>query len=305
MFMAGGKRLRPAISFLCYHALSPAVTGVASLRGTQFRSHPPAANDDKLYLIAEISELIHTASLVHDDIIDNALVRRSMPTLNSKWNNAITVVSGDFMFARAAVNLGKLDINEIVCIYARVLENLCAGEIEQIEHKYDTELNWDYYYYSKTYKKTASLIEASAEAVAVLLEVDAQTRAAIKTYGYELGMAFQIVDDILDYSASSEQLGKAAGSDLKDGQVTLPILISIRDSSKQAELIQDIAELAGGKDRLAAILEQVNDTNAINKSRIIAAEYITRAKQALSTISDSKYKQSLLDLADFVISRSH
>ncbi len=289
IFQAGGKRLRPAISFLVYKALSES-----------------SSQDEKLYLIAEISELIHTASLIHDDIIDNSLVRRSMPTLNSKWNNAITVVSGDFMFARAAVNLGKLDINEIVCLYASVLENLCAGEIEQIEHKYDTELNWDYYY-TKTYKKTASLIEASAESVAVLLGVDISTREAIRTYGYELGMAFQLIDDILDYTASAEALGKPAGSDLKDGQVTIPVLVTLEsltgtDKNKFTELIRRLAE---GEDTLEQALTYINQADAINKSKIIAVEYITKAITALDSIKNSEYKTALKDLANFVLSRSH
>ncbi len=290
IFQAGGKRLRPAISFLVYKALSSTSTH----------------DNEKLYLIAEISELIHTASLIHDDIIDNSLVRRSMPTLNSKWNNAITVVSGDFMFARAAVNLGKLDINEIVCLYAKVLENLCAGEIEQIEHKYDTELNWDYYY-TKTYKKTASLIEASAESIAVLLGTEPKTREAIRTYGYELGMAFQLIDDILDYTASAEALGKPAGSDLKDGQVTLPVLITIESLSEteRNDFNKLITKLADAEPVLNQLLGYIEKANAINKSIVVAAEHINKAKNALNPIQDSIYKTALLDLADFVLSRSH
>lgn len=291
IFKAGGKRLRPAISFLVARALGA------------------REGSEKLYLIAEISELIHTASLVHDDIIDNSLVRRSMPTLNSKWNNAITVISGDFMFARAAVNLGKLDINEIVNIYAAVLENLCAGEIEQIEHKYDTELNWDYYY-TKTYKKTASLIEASAEAVAVMYGVNTSIRQAIKCYGLELGMAFQIVDDILDYTASAETLGKPAGSDLRDGQITMPVLYAQQslmetDAQAHANFVDLIKQIASGEDKLAEIIAYINSTEAISKSQAAAVEYISRAKSALASIEDSKYKTALLDLADFVLSRTH
>jgi all-trans-nonaprenyl-diphosphate synthase len=300
IFKAGGKRLRPAISFLVYKALL-CHQGIAS---------PSARNDDlveKLFLVAEISELIHTASLVHDDIIDNALVRRSMPTMNSKWNNAITVISGDFMFARAAVNLGKLDINEIVNIYAAVLEHLCAGEIEQIEHKYDTELNWDYYY-SKTYKKTASLIEASASAVAVLLDTDDTLRSAITSYGRELGMAFQLVDDILDYTADAEALGKPAGSDLKDGQVTIPVLHAqqaLQGTDACTEFSELISQIASGEDKLAEVISYIESTKAIAKSQATAAGYVERAKLALSPLNDSKYKTALLDLADFVLSRSH
>jgi all-trans-nonaprenyl-diphosphate synthase len=139
IFKAGGKRVRPALSFLVFRALTVGKEVSADIT-------------EKIFLAAEISELIHTASLVHDDIIDNSLIRRGRETANSKWDNAVTVISGDFMFARAAVNLGKVGINEITCIYAKVLEDLCDGEIRQVEKKYSTETDWDYYY-SKTYKK--------------------------------------------------------------------------------------------------------------------------------------------------------
>jgi all-trans-nonaprenyl-diphosphate synthase len=129
IFAAGGKRLRPALSFLMFRALAE----------TRNAIYPEA--EAKLFLIAEIAELIHTASLVHDDIIDNSLVRRGAPTTNSKWSNAITVISGDFMFARAAVNLARIDINKVVEIFASVLENLCSGEIRQVEQKYNADIS--------------------------------------------------------------------------------------------------------------------------------------------------------------------
>ncbi len=299
IFCAGGKRLRPAISFLTYRALLPLSSSKES----------SSTLEEKLYLIAEISELIHSASLVHDDIIDNALLRRSMPTMNSKWSNAITVISGDFMFARAAVNLAKLDLNPIVGIYASVLENLCAGEIEQVEHKYDTQVDWDYYY-RKSYKKTASLIEASAESVAVLLAVPEIQRKAVSDYACALGMAFQLVDDIFDYTANVETLGKAATSDLKEGQVTIPVLYALetlaeKDSEAHEALCNLINDLKNGIDRGVDIFTYLEQSAAIHKSQNKAQEYIETAKKSLSSIPDSDYKTALLELADFVLSRTN
>ena len=221
IFSAGGKRLRPAISFLLFGALK--------------RNREPlhANSEDKLFLIAEIAELIHTASLVHDDIIDNSLIRRGAPTTNSKWDNAITVISGDFMFARAAVNLARVNLNRIVEIFAVVLENLCSGEIRQVEQKYNTETTWDYYL-MKTYNKTASLFEASAESINELFELSEQEQKAIATYGRNLGMAFQIIDDILDFTSDEETLGKPAGADIKEGQINIPLLYAFDTLKYQA-----------------------------------------------------------------------
>lgn len=297
IFAAGGKRIRPVISFLIFRAL----------HGEGFASDE---QKEKLYQIAEISELIHTASLVHDDIIDNSLIRRGKPTTNSKWDNAVTVISGDFMFARAAVNLGRVGINEITSLYARVLEDLCDGEIWQVEKKFSAELDWDYYY-EKTFKKTASLFEASALAPAILLELKEEQQKAISDYGTKLGMAFQLMDDILDFTSDTEKLGKPAFADLKEGQITLPVLLTIEKANKE--------ELASIKNNLRTLsapdtAEQANEAakeivaliekyDAINLSFAKANEFIQEAVSSLSFIEDSNYKNALIELADFMVQR--
>lgn len=301
IFSAGGKRLRPAVSFLVFRALESEREAL----------HKDA--EDKLFLVAEIAELIHTASLVHDDIIDNSLIRRGAPTANSKWDNAITVISGDFMFARAAVNLAKLEVNRIVEIFALVLENLCSGEIRQVEQKYNTETTWDYYL-MKTYNKTASLFEASAEAVTGLFPLSKQETKAVTTYGRNIGMAFQIIDDILDFTSDEETLGKPAGADIKDGQINIPLLyafdiLKYQDPKKLEYVKARIKSIPNAETSISvdtSINEAIRickETGAIDKSYEKAVEYVKEAVAGLSFLSDSKYKESLVKLAEFVVRR--
>ena len=302
IFSAGGKKLRPAVSFLVFRAL-------------KFSKKPIYDNaEDRLLLIAEIAELIHTASLVHDDIIDNSLIRRGAPTTNSKWDNAVTVISGDFMFARAAVNLAKVEINKVVEIFAIVLENLCSGEIRQVEQKYNTETSWDYYL-MKTYNKTASLFEASAKAVTELFDLKPMEVRAITTYGKNIGMAFQIIDDILDLTSDEETLGKPAGADIREGQINIPLLyafdtLQYQDPERLAFIKSRIKAIPSGALDVsidATVKESIkicHETGAIDKSYERAADYIKEATDSLSFLGDSAYKDSLIKLADFVVNRT-
>ncbi len=291
IFKAGGKRLRPALSFLFAKALGKQV-------------------DENIYLIAEISELIHTASLVHDDIIDNSLIRRGQPTTNSKWDNAITVISGDFMFARAAVNLGKLANNDITALYAKVLEDLCDGEIRQVEKKFSTDVDWDYYY-SKSYKKTASLFEAATKAPAIAFSLDSEIIQACADYGKYLGLAFQVIDDILDYSSDTETLGKPSCADLKEGQITIPVLCTLetlaaRDVSAHKQLVEQIQNLAvepDNKELTENILQTLKSCDAIEKSKAKAEDLVQKALNSLAVLKDSPYKTALKDLANFTLNR--
>ncbi len=303
IFAAGGKRLRPALSFLMFRALAE----------TRNAIYPEA--ESKLFLIAEIAELIHTASLVHDDIIDNSLIRRGAPTTNSKWNNAITVISGDFMFARAAVNLAKININKVVEIFAIVLENLCTGEIRQVEQKYNTESGFDYYYL-KTYNKTASLFEACTASLAELFPLTDAEKNAISDYGRFIGMAFQIIDDILDFTSDEKSLGKPAGADIKEGQINLPLLLALEglrnDNPDKCAYIKDRIRQIPSEDNIEEIQKTIRDAISITKqyagvekSYEKAIEYVKDAVKGLNFLPESKYKTSLVELASFVIQRNN
>lgn len=264
-------------------------------------------------MIAEISELIHTASLVHDDIIDNSLIRRGKPTTNSKWNNAVTVISGDFMFARAAVNLGKVGKNEITALFASVLEDLCDGEISQVEKKFSTEVDWDYYY-DKTFKKTASLFLAACAAPAIEAGESEEIINACKEYGKNLGLAFQIYDDILDFTADEKTLGKPNFADLAEGQITIPVLLSLEKAEgtkEHEELVSKIQALPASSDAamtqtlVSEIVEIIKSLNGIEDSLNIAKDLIEKAKENISILEDSVYKADLIKIANFVVNRTN
>lgn len=290
IFKAGGKRIRPALSFLFYKALNVDSPNIP----------------ENIFLITEISELIHTASLVHDDIIDNSFVRRGRPTANSKWDNAITVISGDFMFARAAVNLGKVGINEVTRIFAKVLEDLCDGEIKQAEKKFSIELDYNYYY-SKTYKKTASLFEAACKAPVIALGASDDIVIAAADYGEKLGMAFQIIDDILDFTSDEKTLGKPAFADLRDGQITLPVLLALEkiDFSSAIQKLSMSESLEEKNLLTKEIYSYILDTNSIEASFAKARECINEALTALNPLPNSIYKTALQELAEFIVTRVH
>jgi all-trans-nonaprenyl-diphosphate synthase len=287
IFKAGGKRLRPALSFLFAKALKPA---------------EPIS--EPIYLISEISELIHTASLVHDDIIDNSFLRRGKPTANSKWDNAITIISGDFMFARAAVNLGKLGVNEITSLFAQVLEDLCDGEIRQVEKKFSTDLDWDYYY-SKSHKKTGSLIQAACMAPAIYYQCEPALVQSCSVFGKNLGLAFQIIDDILDFNSTTETMGKPALSDLREGNITIPLLFALQEAQCSVEIKQKIEFLSDSLDIrvLEEVVVMLKESSAIDKSFQKARELINIAIDALETLPATQEKSSLVALAEFIFSR--
>lgn len=296
VFQNGGKRLRPTLSFLFNKLIS----------NKDF-------DKEKLFLVAEISELIHTASLVHDDIIDNSFIRRGQPTTNSTWNNAITVISGDFMFARAAVNLGRVGINEITNIYAKVLEDLCDGEIWQAEKKFITNIDYEFYL-TKTFKKTASLFEASCKASSIISKASDKQVLAAANYGRNLGMAFQIIDDILDYTQDPETLGKPVLADLKEGHLTLPILICLETFMSQSpdkyneiiNLINLVKENSENSDEyLLKIKEFVFEADAIKKSYDYANKFIENAIESLNVFEDNDARKVLKDLLFFTTQRSN
>ena len=202
LFSAGGKRLRPGIVLLLARALDP--IGELSARHRR---------------LAEITEMIHTASLVHDDVVDEADTRRGVPTVHSRFNSRVAVLAGDFLFAQSSWHLANLDDLEVVKLLSRVIMDLAEGEIRQGLYRYDTGQSLETYI-EKSYCKTASLIANSARAAGVLSDLPADQLDRLHRFGRQLGLAFQVVDDILDFTASDAQLGKPAASDLASGTLS-------------------------------------------------------------------------------------
>jgi all-trans-nonaprenyl-diphosphate synthase len=282
LFGAGGKRLRPAIVLLVSRATMPNQELTSKHRR-----------------LAELTEMIHTASLVHDDIIDEAELRRGVPTVHTSFGNRVAVLAGDFLFAQASWYLANLDNLTVVKLLSEVIKDYAEGEIQQGLNRFDASLSIDAYL-EKTYYKTASLIANSSKAAGVLSGVSSETARKLYSYGRSIGLAFQIVDDILDFTSSSDTLGKPAGSDLKSGNLTAPALYALEENPYLDVLIE--REFAQESD-LEQAIGLIRDSRGIERSRELAAHYAQLAVDQLTDLPVSTSRQALIDLADYVLSR--
>jgi len=281
---AGGKRLRPLLVLLVSNALSP--------------------NNKQRLELAAIIEFIHTATLLHDDVVDISEMRRGRLTANAKWGNAPSVLVGDFLYSRAfqmMVAIGNMDIMAILSDTTNVISE---GEVQQLVNAKDPTVKEDNYL-SVIHKKTAALFEAACETAAVLSGANNEQRQALKQYGYHVGMAFQLVDDALDYEGDAETLGKNVGDDLAEGKPTLPLIYAMENSRpEQSQLIAKAIE-NGGVDQLDAIVAIVKESGALDYTASQARQQVSKAITALDCLEDSKYRQAMADLAQFAIERAY
>tara|TARA_Y100001968_G_C19446160_1_gene765463 strand:- start:1163 stop:2134 length:972 start_codon:yes stop_codon:yes gene_type:complete len=282
LFSAGGKRLRPGIVLLISRALSN--DGDLSSRHRK---------------LAQITEMIHTASLVHDDVVDEAATRRGVATVHNLFDHRVAVLAGDFLFAQASWHLANLENLEVVKLLSRVIMDLADGEIKQGLYKYKAAQSFDIYL-EKSYCKTASLIANSAQAVGVLSNIDNENLKLLHRFGKKLGLAFQVVDDILDFTGNDKQLGKPASSDLASGYLTAPVLYALEEYPSLSKLIQ--REFSNSGD-LEEALRLVRSSNAIGRSRILAENFAKESRDAIYWLPDSAAKNALLKVPDFVLSR--
>ncbi|WP_414526467.1 solanesyl diphosphate synthase [Nodularia chucula] len=282
LFGAGGKRIRPAIVLLISRAtmLEKDIT----LRHRR---------------LAEITEMIHTASLVHDDVVDEAQMRRGVPTVHSLFGNRIAVLAGDFLFAQSSWYLANLDNLEVVKLLSEVIMDLATGEIQQGINCFDNGISIETYL-KKSYYKTASLIANSSKAAGLLSDVSSETAEHLYNYGRHLGLAFQIVDDILDFTSTSDTLGKPAGSDLKSGNLTAPVLFALEEKPDLEALIERKFEQAGD---LEQALDMIQDSQGIQQARELAAYHAKLAVDHLEVLSPSESREALINVADYVLSR--
>ncbi len=282
LFGAGGKRLRPAIVLLVS-------------RGTMLDLEITPRHRR----LAEITEMIHTASLVHDDVVDQAALRRKVPTVNSLFDNRIAVLAGDFLFAQSSWYLANLDNLDVVKLLSEVIRDFAEGEIMQGLNRFDTSLSIDAYL-EKSYYKTASLIANSSKAAGLLSSVSDEVAQKLYLYGKNFGLAFQIVDDILDFTASTEVLGKPAGSDLVSGNITAPALYAMQEKPYLEVLIEREFSQKGDIEEAIAL---VTESDGIERSRQLAAHHAKLAVQSLDCLKPSACSQALLELTDYVVSR--
>ncbi len=282
LFGAGGKRIRPAIVLL----VSRATMTVEDITPRHRR-------------LAEITEMIHTASLVHDDVVDEAEIRRKVPTVNSLFGNRIAVLAGDFLFAQSSWYLANLDNLEVVKLLSAVIRDFAEGEIQQGISCFDTSLSLEAYL-EKSYYKTASLMANSAKAAGILSNVSTEVAEKLYGYGRNLGLAFQIVDDILDFTSPTEILGKPAGADLASGNLTAPVLYALEEEPYLELLIE--REFSEDGD-LEKALNLVQTSNGIERARELASEHGKLALQYLDCLKPSASAEALAELINYVLSR--
>jgi len=278
---AGGKRIRPVLVLL-----SALANGYS-------------AGNNHLK-IAAIIEFIHTATLLHDDVVDLSELRRGRQTANTIWGNAPSVLVGDFLYSRAFQMLVELTDLRVMGVIADATNVISEGEVQQMTNAGNGELD-EQAYRAVIYRKTAKLFEAAAECGAILPDADSR---AMADYGKHLGMAFQIADDVLDLQGDVDAMGKNIGDDLAEGKMTLPIIFA-RDhvSSDQSQLIRNAVE-SKAVDKLQQITEIVSASGGLAYSLDQARVHADLAKQALQAVPDNKYKQVLLKVADFAVTRS-
>jgi octaprenyl-diphosphate synthase len=281
---AGGKRLRPALLLL--------VCGALDYRGTQ------------RFNMAAVVEFIHTATLLHDDVVDESTLRRGRPTANENFGNPASVLVGDFLYSRAfqmMLDAGQMRVMEILADATNVI---AEGEVLQLMNMHDATLD-ETAYLRVIRSKTAKLFEASARLGAVLAGAGAQLEQVCATYGQALGTAFQVIDDVLDYDGDTIEMGKNLGDDLREGKATLPLIAAMqRGSPDQREMIRRAIE-TGGVGELESIVAIVKQTGALDVTRDAAAAEARRAVDAASQLPPNPYSQGLLQLAAQLLARRH
>ncbi|MGF2036071.1 MAG: solanesyl diphosphate synthase [Nostoc sp. CmiVER01] len=282
LFGAGGKRIRPAIVLL----ISRATMLEQDITPRHRR-------------LAEITEMIHTASLVHDDVVDESDVRRGVPTVHSLFGNRIAILAGDFLFAQSSWYLANLDNLEVVKLLSEVIMDLATGEIQQGLNRFDASISIETYL-QKSYYKTASLIANSSKAAGLLSEVSRETVEHLYSYGRHFGIAFQIVDDILDFTSTTDTLGKPVGSDLKSGNLTAPVLFALAQKPSLEVLIEREFAQEGDLEQALALIQ---DSQGIQQARELAAHHAKLAIEHLAVLPPSESHQALINIAEYTLSR--
>nr|QCI08492.1 Prenyl transferase [Spermothamnion repens] len=284
LFKAGGKRLRPSLVLLV----------------------SKQTNIDKTILpeqkrLAEITEIIHTASLVHDDVIDDCETRRGMNTVHNTFNTKVAILAGDFLFAQSSWYLANLNNSLVVQTISKVITDFAEGEIRQGVTNFDTTISINDYI-EKSFYKTASLIASSCQGTAILGKCNNQITNIFYIYGKHIGLAFQIIDDILDITSSSSILGKPAGSDLKNGNLTAPSMFALKECTS---IIPTINNEFQNTDNMTTVINNIKKTHSIQKARDLALEHIQVAIDIIeeNNININKSNNDLLLFSSYITNR--
>lgn len=281
---SGGKRLRPLLVLLTAKAFG--YTG------------------GKHIDIAAIIEFIHTATLLHDDVVDGSQMRRGQQTANNIWGNEASVLVGDFLYSRAFEMMVDVKNMRVMEILAHATNTIAEGEVLQLLNCHDADTS-EARYLEVIHSKTAKLFEAATQLGAVISDRPTSDEEAMTAYGMHLGTAFQLVDDVLDYSSNTEEIGKNIGDDLAEGKPTLPLIYAMRHGNADQTLIVRSAIENGGRDQIDAVIDAVHSTGAIAYTARLARQEAEMAADALSNIEPNEYRDALLALAEFSVNRTY
>ena len=294
----GGKRLRPALA----------------LMAAQLGDAPPDEDAySRVVALAASVEMLHTSTLVHDDVIDRALLRRGAPTLNAVWSGGATVLAGNYMFGTAAQLSAETGNMRVIRAFSETLKTIVDGELQQLlaRYRYDQPKEE---YYQRIYAKTASLFCAATEGAAVLAGMDEARIRQLRDFGYHFGMAFQIMDDILDFTGSAETLGKPAGSDLQQGTLTLPFFHYLRSHPEPERLVATLeaahsqaeeGDAAAWQQAVARTVRDLRAGPAVGAALGEARTFLLQAHDCLRNFPDNEHRAAMLGLADFVVQRTY
>jgi octaprenyl-diphosphate synthase len=279
----GGKRLRPALLLMA--------AGASGHRGRNAHE------------LAAVVEFIHTATLLHDDVVDESELRRGRETANAAFGNAASVLVGDFLYSRAFQMMVTVQSMRVMEVLAEATNTIAEGEVLQLLNAHNPEIGEEQYL-EVIRRKTAKLFEAAARLGAILGGVSSELEEGFAAYGMHLGTAFQLIDDVLDYSGDHTETGKNLGDDLSEGKPTLPLIHVMRNgSAEQAALVRRAIE-QGGREEFRAVLDAIRGTGALEVARAQAQRESQSACSAIAGVADSKYRQALLDLAAFAVERN-
>jgi geranylgeranyl pyrophosphate synthase len=280
LLSSGGKRVRPTITLLAGEMLS--------------------ADQEGLLNLAAAVELLHTATLVHDDLIDGSMLRRGIPTLNTQWSSAATVLAGDYIFARAATFAAATESVELQRIFANTLATIVGGEINQLFQNRGQVNREDYY--KRIYAKTASLFEACTQCASLISPVGDNIVRKMRSYGYKIGMAFQIVDDILDFTGIQTTVGKPVANDLRQGLITLPTIYYAEANPNDPNLMRLLDGQATESD-MTMLIEAIREDGAIHDAMQEAKGFIERGIHAIDSLPSNVAHDALVDLAYYIVDR--
>lgn len=279
---AGGKRLRPALLLL--------ISGALESR------HP------HMHTLAAVVEFIHTATLLHDDVVDESTLRRGRATANERFGNAPSVLVGDFLYSRAFQMMVDVDNMRVMQVLSEATNVIAEGEVQQLVNMHDPSLD-EQAYLRVIRSKTAKLFEASARLAPILSGASKETEQACATYGQALGTAFQVIDDLLDYEGTARELGKNLGDDLREGKVTLPVICALREANPAQKSLLQTAIVEGDFAHMDDILQIIRDTGALETTRASASAEARRAINAAQKLPSNQYRSALLQLAADLLER--